>query len=115
MQVLCIIIHLKLVRLYQKIDTSNQRVISYHCADCYSTEKTKHAVRLANNLSGRFESRWSRVVVEESRSILLKDMAGAKLGIWVAHGEGQFWRMGVFMLDTVLYFVGLCQSYYVTK
>ncbi|KAK4294206.1 hypothetical protein Pmani_033146 [Petrolisthes manimaculis] len=53
-------------------------------------EKNKPAVRLSSNLSGRFESRWSRVMVEESKSILLKDMAGAKLGIWVAHGEGRF-------------------------
>lgn len=41
------------------------------------------------------------MVVDESKSILLKDMAGAKLGIWVAHGEGQFWRMGIFTLDIV--------------
>nr|XP_053650762.1 uncharacterized protein LOC128701188 [Cherax quadricarinatus] len=48
------------------------------------------AVVLAQNISGRFESRWSRVVVETSKSVLLKGMEGAKLGVWVAHGEGRF-------------------------
>ncbi|XP_069989070.1 phosphoribosylformylglycinamidine synthase isoform X1 [Penaeus vannamei] len=48
------------------------------------------SVRLARNTSGRFESRWSRVLVEESKSVLLKGMGGAKMGVWVAHGEGQF-------------------------
>lgn len=48
------------------------------------------AVRLSENLSGRFESRWSRVQVEATDSLLLKGMEGAKLGVWVAHGEGRF-------------------------
>lgn len=47
------------------------------------------SVRLARNTSGRFESRWSRVLVEESKSVLLKGMGGAKMGVWVAHGEGK--------------------------
>ncbi|CAL4124709.1 unnamed protein product, partial [Meganyctiphanes norvegica] len=48
------------------------------------------SVRLGHNKSGRFESRWSRVCIEASQSILLKGMEDAKLGVWVAHGEGQF-------------------------
>ncbi|XP_042875001.1 phosphoribosylformylglycinamidine synthase-like [Penaeus japonicus] len=51
---------------------------------------TAPSVRLAHNTSGRFESRWSRVLVEESKSVLLTGMGGAKMGVWVAHGEGQF-------------------------
>lgn len=54
-----------------------------------STEDNSHAVRLAENTSGRFESRWSRVGVEISNSVLLRGMEGARLGVWVAHGEGQ--------------------------
>jgi len=46
--------------------------------------------RLVHNSSGRFESRWSMLRVEENNPcIWLKDMAGANLGVWVAHGEGQ--------------------------
>ncbi|XP_066960633.1 phosphoribosylformylglycinamidine synthase isoform X1 [Macrobrachium rosenbergii] len=48
------------------------------------------SVRLTENISGRFESRWSRVCIESSNSILLAGMEGAKMGIWVAHGEGRF-------------------------
>ncbi len=46
--------------------------------------------RLLHNTSARFESRWSTVEIRKSPSILLKDMAGSRLGIWVAHGEGRF-------------------------
>lgn len=48
------------------------------------------AVCLTQNTSGRFESRWSRVLIEPSNSVLLRGMEGAKLGVWVAHGEGRF-------------------------
>ncbi|MPC28113.1 Phosphoribosylformylglycinamidine synthase [Portunus trituberculatus] len=47
-------------------------------------------VLLKGNISGRFESRWSRVHIEKTNSILLRGMEGAKLGVWVAHGEGRF-------------------------
>ncbi len=29
------------------------------------------------------------MVIQESPSVLLKDMAGSSLGVWVAHGEGR--------------------------
>ena len=45
--------------------------------------------RFTHNESGRFESRWSHVTVLESPAVLLEGMAGAKLGVWVAHGEGK--------------------------
>eukprot|EP00238_Polyblepharides_amylifera_P004266 CAMPEP_0196596182 /NCGR_PEP_ID=MMETSP1081-20130531/84635_1 /TAXON_ID=36882 /ORGANISM="Pyramimonas amylifera, Strain CCMP720" /LENGTH=1408 /DNA_ID=CAMNT_0041921059 /DNA_START=152 /DNA_END=4378 /DNA_ORIENTATION=+ len=46
--------------------------------------------RFVHNQSGRFESRWSMLRVEEnSPSVLLKGMGGSTLGVWVAHGEGQ--------------------------
>jgi phosphoribosylformylglycinamidine synthase len=43
------------------------------------------------NKSGRFESRWSSVRIAPSPSIMLKEMAGSVLGIWVAHGEGRLY------------------------
>lgn len=47
--------------------------------------------RFVLNKSGRFESRWSSVRIVPSSSIMLKDMAGSVLGIWVAHGEGRLY------------------------
>lgn len=47
-------------------------------------------VTLAHNESERFESRFVSVKVTKSPSIMLKDMEDSVLGVWVAHGEGQF-------------------------
>ncbi|HYE22106.1 MAG TPA: phosphoribosylformylglycinamidine synthase subunit PurQ, partial [Verrucomicrobiae bacterium] len=46
--------------------------------------------RFIRNKSGRFESRFTTVRIEESPAIMFKGMAGSILGIWLAHGEGQF-------------------------
>jgi phosphoribosylformylglycinamidine synthase len=46
--------------------------------------------QLVPNRSGRFESRWAGVKILESPSILFRRMEESVLGIWVAHGEGQF-------------------------
>ena len=45
--------------------------------------------RFIHNASGRFESRFSTLQIQDSPSIMLKNMAGSSLGVWVAHGEGQ--------------------------
>ncbi len=45
--------------------------------------------RFERNRSEQFEARVSLVQIEESPSILLRDMAGARLPITVAHGEGR--------------------------
>ncbi|WP_420466998.1 phosphoribosylformylglycinamidine synthase [Panacagrimonas sp.] len=41
------------------------------------------------NASEQFEARWSMVEVLESRSVLLAGMAGSRMPIAVAHGEGR--------------------------
>ncbi len=51
----------------------------------------EHQPRFIHNVSGRFESRWVEVEILPSQSIMLKGMEGSKLGIWVAHGEGQLY------------------------
>ncbi|XP_068100125.1 phosphoribosylformylglycinamidine synthase [Hyperolius riggenbachi] len=48
----------------------------------------RQGVLLSHNLSGRFESRFVTVKIEDSPSILLQGMSGSSLGVWVAHGEG---------------------------
>jgi len=45
--------------------------------------------RFIDNLSERFESRWTQVEVLPSPSVLLSGMEGSRLGVWVAHGEGR--------------------------
>ena len=51
--------------------------------------ENRHQPRFIQNISGRFESRFSAVRIFPSPSIMLKGMAGSTLGIWVAHGEGR--------------------------
>mmetsp|Transcript_9220 Transcript_9220/g.27754 ORF Transcript_9220/g.27754 Transcript_9220/m.27754 type:complete len:1375 (-) Transcript_9220:489-4613(-) len=45
--------------------------------------------RFVHNESGRYESRFATVRLEESPSIMLKGMAGSRIGVWVSHGEGR--------------------------
>jgi len=44
---------------------------------------------LVKNNSQRFESRFSTVQIPKNNSIMLNNMEGLKMGIWVAHGEGK--------------------------
>ncbi len=50
----------------------------------------KKQPRLARNKSERFESRWVSVKINPSPSIMFQGMEDSVLGIWTAHGEGQF-------------------------
>ena len=45
--------------------------------------------RFIRNRSERLKSQFVTVTILESPAIMLRDMQGAKLGIWVAHGEGR--------------------------
>ncbi len=46
--------------------------------------------KMLHNASGKFESSFLTVDILENDSVMLKSLAGSKLGIWVAHGEGLF-------------------------
>jgi phosphoribosylformylglycinamidine synthase len=46
--------------------------------------------KMLHNASGKFESAFLSVDILNNESIMLRDLAGSRLGIWVAHGEGQF-------------------------
>ncbi|MDE2148831.1 MAG: phosphoribosylformylglycinamidine synthase [Gammaproteobacteria bacterium] len=52
--------------------------------------------RFVRNRSEQFEARWSQVEILESRSLFFSGMAGSRLPVAVAHGEGraQFARAG---------------------
>ena len=58
--------------------------------------------RFIRNESARFESRFSTVRIEDSPAIMFKNMAGASLGVWVAHGEGRAFFPRADVLDRVL-------------
>ncbi|MEO9871291.1 phosphoribosylformylglycinamidine synthase [Ekhidna sp.] len=46
--------------------------------------------KMEHNISGKFECGFIGVDIEDNNSIMLQSMIGSKLGIWLAHGEGQF-------------------------
>lgn len=47
--------------------------------------------RFIHNVSGRFESRWTTVKIQESPAIMLKGMEDLVFGIHVDHGEGKLY------------------------
>ena len=47
-------------------------------------------IKMLHNESHKFESAFLNVDILENDSVMLKSLAGKKLGIWVAHGEGKF-------------------------
>jgi phosphoribosylformylglycinamidine synthase len=54
----------------------------------YPGRKEKPELHL--NASHKFESSFLGVKILENNSVMLGNMAGMELGIWVAHGEGRF-------------------------
>lgn len=46
--------------------------------------------KMLHNDSGKFECNFTSVEIQENNSVLLNSLAGSKLGIWAAHGEGKF-------------------------
>jgi len=45
---------------------------------------------MLRNASDKFESAFLTVDIPQNRSVMLHSLAGNRLGIWVAHGEGRF-------------------------
>lgn len=46
--------------------------------------------KMLHNESGKHESIFTSVKIQENNSVMLKSLAGSTLGIWVSHGEGKF-------------------------
>ncbi len=46
--------------------------------------------RMHHNGSGKFESAFLNITIPKTNSVMLRSFEGARLGIWVAHGEGRF-------------------------
>ena len=45
---------------------------------------------MLHNVSHKFESGFVTLQIPENKSVMLCSLSGSKLGIWVAHGEGNF-------------------------
>lgn len=52
-------------------------------------DHTTHGKMLHNN-SGKHESNFVSVKVQENKSVMLRSLAGSTLGVWISHGEGKF-------------------------
>ncbi len=63
--------------------------------------------KMTHNISGKFESAFLTLDIEENNSIMLGSLAGSRLGIHVAHGEGRF----VLPYDIGKYQVAMKYSY----
>jgi phosphoribosylformylglycinamidine synthase len=46
--------------------------------------------RMLHNDSRKFESGFVNIEIVENHSVMLRTLAGSRLGAWVAHGEGKF-------------------------
>ncbi|MDD2961324.1 MAG: phosphoribosylformylglycinamidine synthase [Muribaculaceae bacterium] len=46
--------------------------------------------KMEHNSSHKFESQFLGLTIPQNNSVMLGSLAGTKLGIWVAHGEGKF-------------------------
>jgi phosphoribosylformylglycinamidine synthase len=46
--------------------------------------------KMLHNKSKKFECTFTSVEIQENNSVMLGSLAGTKLGIWAAHGEGKF-------------------------
>ena len=71
------------------------------CNGCQMLSQLKEIIpgaekwpRFVRNISEQFEARFVTVEIEESKSIFFKGMAGSRLPIAVAHGEGRVWTEG---------------------
>jgi len=82
-----------LEKFYKRSDTLSLGV----CNGCqlmaelvliYPGQKDK--VKLLFNKSGKFDSSFLNVRILPNKSVMLSNMEGMELGIWVAHGEGRF-------------------------
>ncbi len=46
--------------------------------------------KMTYNDSGKHESSFTSVKIQENNSVMLSSLAGSTLGVWISHGEGKF-------------------------
>ena len=86
--------HKVLKRFYDRKDTLSLGI----CNGCQVmielnliNPEYKSQPRMMHNDSHKFESQFLSVSIPKNNSVMLGSLAGSKLGIWVAHGEGKFY------------------------
>lgn len=57
--------------------------------DLINPEHEQHG-RMTYNDSHKHESNFTSVKIQENNSVMLSNMAGSTLGVWISHGEGKF-------------------------
>jgi phosphoribosylformylglycinamidine synthase len=57
--------------------------------DLINPEHDAHG-KLTHNDSHKHESGFTSVDIQENNSVMLKSLAGSRLGVWISHGEGKF-------------------------
>ena len=57
--------------------------------DLINPEHETHG-RMTYNESHKHESNFTSVKIQENNSVMLSNMAGNTLGVWISHGEGKF-------------------------
>ncbi|MDX1628345.1 MAG: phosphoribosylformylglycinamidine synthase [Fulvivirga sp.] len=50
----------------------------------------KNHPTMHHNTSGKFESSFVNIQIPENNAVMFQSLAGCRLGVWVAHGEGRF-------------------------
>ena len=57
--------------------------------DLINPEHNEHG-KMSFNDSGKHESGFTSLEIQENNSVMLKSLAGSVLGVWISHGEGKF-------------------------
>ncbi|TDE14660.1 phosphoribosylformylglycinamidine synthase [Dyadobacter psychrotolerans] len=53
-------------------------------------ENHEEKPKMLHNESGKHESIFTSLTLQENNSVMLSSLAGSTLGVWVSHGEGRF-------------------------
>ena len=56
----------------------------------HAVTNAKDYAQMLHNVSHKFESEFVTLQIPENKSVMFNSLSGSKLGIWVAHGEGNF-------------------------
>src|SRR5574344_944318 len=56
----------------------------------HAVTDAKDYAQMLHNVSHKFESEFISLQIPENKSVMFGSLSGSKLGLWVAHGEGNF-------------------------
>ncbi|MEM6893305.1 MAG: phosphoribosylformylglycinamidine synthase [Bacteroidota bacterium] len=80
-------------RFFERTDTLSVGICNgcqlFMELDLIHPEHENHG-KMTYNDSGKHESNFTSVKVQENNSIMLSSLAGNTLGVWISHGEGKF-------------------------